>query len=126
MSLIKTALQRSPMTTYFKSQNSMSCQFTPKRASKSQKVKFYCGNVTKCIPCVVYLEYFIRLHIIDYNGTTLKPHDHLFQLSGQLGDASLPPQKLSKSKKSDILSLQCTHMHFMCGILYILYSFTYH
>ena len=109
------APHKSPMTIYFRSQNSLSCRFTPKRASKSKKVIFSNCNVPKCVLCTVLCIYFILLHIIDYNGTTQTPHDNLFQKSGQLGLANLLPTEPQKPK-SDILLRQRNRMHSICVI----------
>ena len=88
------------MTINFKSRDSLVLPvYSQKSLNIPKKVKFCCGDVTNCIPCVVYLVYFILLHVNDYNGTTRKPHDHLFQKSGQLGHASLLPAQEPQNPK---------------------------
>ena len=56
--------------------------------------------MTGCICGGVNYVDFILLHVIRYNGTTQKPHDHLFQKSEQLG-LQILPKIASKSQKAN-------------------------
>ena len=60
---------------------------------------FHRGIVTKSVVSQVNCLYFIILCLYNYNDITQKPHDRLFQKSGQRGFDGFGNMKSLKSQK---------------------------
>ena len=73
---------------------------------------FHRGIVTKSVVSQVNCLYFIILCVYNYNGMTQKPHDHLFQKSGQRGLTVLQHEKL-KIPKSDVSPRHYTQIGYL-------------
>ena len=107
-----------PMTIYFKSHGSwVLLVFSPK-TQKYQQSMFRCGNVTKCILCMVNCTDFILSHAGCNIGTSQKPMTIYFKKQGSKVLPVYSPKSINFLKCNDLLR-QFNQKHSLSGTDFI-------
>ena len=101
------------MTIYFKSRGSTVLPVLRGCVPKiSLKLMFYHRYLTKCVSGELSWSNSFILYVCNYNSIRQKPHDHLFQKSGQHGLASFARMCPKNLPKIDVLSSLFNQMRF--------------